>query len=72
MLVGDGGDGGVLEEAGRVTRLVPVQLDEGLRAKGAVGDHGDVLARRELGQGRLDEVWVVFDLEGGGADLGVA
>lgn len=69
---GDLGDFGVLEEDWRVLGFVPAELEEGLGAEGGVGCDGDVLGGGELEEGWLDEVGVVLDLEGCGADFGVS
>ena len=72
VLVCDGLDGGVVEEERGVLGLLHVELEEGLRAKGRVRGDGDALVLRELDEAFLAEVRVVFDLQGGGLDGGVA
>lgn len=72
MLVGNGLDGGVVEEEGSVFGSLHAELEERLRAKRRVCRHGDALVLRELDESFLAEVWVVFDLQSGGLDGGVA
>ena len=72
VLLADGLDGGVLEEGLELLGVLHVELAERGRAEGGVGGHGDALSLGEVEEVLLDEVGVVLDLEGGGADLGVA
>ena len=72
MLVRNGLDGGVVEEQRGIFGLLHVELDEGLRAKRRVRGHNHALVLRELDEPFLTEVWVVFDLQSGGLDGGVA
>lgn len=72
LLVGNALDGRVVEEGRGILGLLQTEFDEGLRAKGRVGCHGDALLL-----GKFDEVWLgqvgmMFDLQGGRNDLGVA
>lgn len=72
VLVGDGLDGGLLHERDGVLGAGHVELDEAGGAEAGVGGDGDALGGGGLEQQRLDEVWVVLDLQGGGLDAGVA
>lgn len=60
VLLGDGGDGLVLEENWGVLSVLPSKLDERSWAEGRVGGDGDSLLLSELDEGWLDEVWVVL------------
>lgn len=65
-------DGRVLEQGTRIMRALHVELEEALRAKGAVSGDGNVVLLAHLDEVGLDEVRVVLDLVDGGLDLGVA
>lgn len=60
MLLGDGGDGIVLEEDGSVVGLLPLELNERGGAERRVGGDGNALLLGELDEGLLDEVGVVL------------
>lgn len=72
VLVGNLADDVVLEERSEGLGVGEVELVEGGRAEGGVGGDGDTLVLGEADEVGLDEVGVVLDLKGGGADLGVA
>ena len=72
VLGGDLLDGVVLDEGSELDGVLHVELEEAGGAERAVGGDGDALLLGEVEELLLDEVGVVLDLEGGGADLGVA
>ena len=63
---------GVLEQYRCILRLLPLQLNERLWSERTVRRDSDTLLLSQLEESRLDEVRVVFDLQGCGADLCVA
>ena len=72
VLFGDLLDRRVVQKQGRVFGALHVEFEEGLGPEGRVGCDGDALALGIFDETVLGEVWVVFDLEGGRGDLGVA
>lgn len=68
----DLGDDGMYEQRLKVLRFFKVEFNKALRAKGRVSGDGDTLLFGEVDEVGLNEVWVVFDLEDGDGDFGVA
>lgn len=71
VVLGRLGDGGVLEQRADIQGALIFQLEEALRAEGAVGGHGDVVLLAHLDELGLHEVRMVFNLIDGGLDFGV-
>lgn len=65
-------DNVMIEQQRSVHGALHVQFEEGLRAERRIGRDGHPLTLRELDEGALREVRVMFDLEGRGDDFGVA
>lgn len=65
-------DDRMLEERRILLSLLVLQLDITLRAKRRVGGNGDAMVLAQLDQPRLQQVRVVFDLQGLRGDAGVA
>ena len=65
-------DGRMFQQKGRIFGLLHIEFQETLRAEGAVGCDGDAFILSVFDETFLHEVGVVFDLEGCGADFGIA
>jgi len=72
VLVGNGLDCGILEKGLELLGVLHVELAEAGGAERAVGSDGNALLLGKVKEKLLNEVGVVLDLEGSGADLGVA
>jgi len=72
VLLGDVVDGGMHEQRLEVLRLVPIKLNKALGTEGRVSGDGDAFLLGEGDEVGLDEVRVMFDLEDGDGNFGVA
>lgn len=61
----------MVQQQGGILGLLHVELEEGLRAKGRIGRHGDAVVLRQLDQTWLRQVGMMFDLQRRGHHLGV-
>lgn len=62
----------MLEEQRSILSVLKVKLKEAQRTEGRVSSNSDAFLLGVVHQTGLGEVGVVFDLEGGGTDAGVA
>jgi len=72
VLLGNSLNGVLLEERSEALGLLHGELLKGEGTEGRVGRDGDTLSLGEVDELLLDEVRVMLDLEGGGANLGVS
>lgn len=70
VLLGNALDSLVVEKKRHV--LCHAEFDKRLRTERGVGSDGNVVRLAHLDQSLLGEIWVVFDLEGGGEDASIA